>query len=146
LKQTIRDRLERASALKLAKMIKPCSSAKLLIVPSPLPAEARIASEPWSSLPRKPLAVSIEDIHELYESAASQLVAEEGGSLVVQPRQSLALRGLSRNEFSRDAVRLEGQMDRAHEEDNVSHMNKDYGVLMVREVLKTVGFAQGPAS
>jgi hypothetical protein len=144
LRQIYRERMEGTIAIKLARMIRPASSAYLLLVQAPIPGEKLVSTDPWVHAPADQVRSSIAGAFEIYQSAVGELGASEGIRIISQPANTLSPNGLTRDEFSRGSARLESQTRFA--DDNLSHMNRDFGALMIREVMKAAGIEQAVAS
>lgn len=105
------------------------SGAKVLMVPAPAPSEA-ILSQRLSGLSRDQVAA----YYEIYRSGLDKAAAEAGARLVLQPAHTMSSPGLSRHELTSGAVRLREGLKNHHRAENLSHMNADYGIALLKQI------------
>lgn len=142
LRQTIRDRLECTLAPRLMRIIKSVTPAMLVLIPAPLPSEGMFRREPWTNFDRNQLCACIGEIYELYREVSKDIVAGIGARLVLQPPPTMATPGLSRADLAQGAARLRTGFEATHHEDNLGHMNGEYGADVMKTFIEVVGAAQ----
>jgi hypothetical protein len=110
---------------------------RVVVIPEPLPAGIGRNHEKFQPLERL-LGTGNEGAMARYFDVMLEGFATPGIAVVKQPKETLRSPLLTLPEFTRDAKRLRSELASDHGEDEVLHMNGEFGAIMLREGLKHI--------
>jgi hypothetical protein len=116
-----------AAILNIARL-RQITKSPLLLVPAPLPAKSvlqRPGYEYWN------IEAAVEMTFDFYKSALEKAPCP----VVVQPPHTVEDRMFTRDEFSRGAVKISGDRESLHRDDDHHHMNPKFGAESLHEIL-----------
>ncbi len=79
-------------------------------------------------------------LREEWEAALAAELNEAGALLLPQPADSIVDELYSRDDLSRGSKRVRGE---SHEDDDCSHLNAEYGAMVIRDAERMAGIARG---
>ena len=129
----IRDHLHQCKSIELFKKVRAITSAPIGIVPSPL----RLKKHPWTRC-RVLRGGDLDRLSGLYERAVKDVAKEMGFVPFLQPKETQVDGLRTKAAYSLDRTATRGDAD------DISHMNVEFGTLVLTEVLENQDFMEGP--
>ncbi len=131
--EIIRALNRRAAALEIARQIRADSKVPILIYPTPFRPETTRSEQDDPCLSDR---VLLDNLMPRSIAALSQLAGEHGCEVIWQHPETVAFPGLTKARFAKGAVNL-----RQSNENLDRHVNPDFAVFSLREILERLGQA-----
>lgn len=126
--------LSNSNALMIVDMLRSISSAPLLYAPNPFGTREVLESSKNRQFQDYKLC---ERVFDFYTNALGSMFPD--ALVFSQPTGTIVDRMFTREEFSRGSIKLKKGMISSHREDDFFHMNTNFGMCSLREMLKYLG-------
>lgn len=131
--RALQDRLNSTVAIKTIRKLRKITNAPIILIPVPLPTDGRDEAK-WLS--QIELNNDDREVAEQFERACDDVVREFNVDVVHQPEITKTGPLRTNHDYTRGAIRLDGGLTVAHHEDQGSHMNAQYGGIMLRAAME----------
>ena len=134
--ELIKGRVRRSAAFELVNAISAQDAGPVFYAPTPLPSSEILVSRPKNSVSRVVQQGFGQPFATLLWRAFEDLM--RGKAQVVRPSEDVVVSSiLTDKRFSTDSVRL-NEGDGAHDDEDLMHMNGEYGAIMLRLILSRI--------
>jgi len=130
--RAIEDVLLGSTAVSLIRRLQQITDAPILLVPQPMSSDQDRV--PWTL---RTLEAGEDRIAaDTFSTVTTQIADRLGIQVMFQPADTLTSPMLTNSSYSRGSVRLGGGLTTTHPDDDVTHMNAEYGAIILKRVLQ----------